>query len=63
MDALLCSQADAARMLNLGKTKISELVAQKKLSTIKIGSRRLVRIDSIHELASIPGHPACEAVR
>lgn len=53
MDAILCSQADAGKMLAIGKTKLSELIAQSELETIRIGSRRLVKIASVRRLAGV----------
>lgn len=51
--AILCSQADAGKMLAIGKTKLGELIAQRKLETIRIGSRRLVKIASVRQLAGV----------
>lgn len=53
MDALLCSQADARAMLAIGKTKLVELISQNKLETVRIGTRRLVRVDSVRRLAGV----------
>lgn len=53
VEAILCSQAEAGKMLAIGKTKLGELIAQNKLETVRIGTRRLVRIDSIRRLAGI----------
>jgi hypothetical protein len=51
--AILCSQADAGMMLAIGKTKLGELIAQHELETIRIGSRRLVKIASVRRLAGV----------
>lgn len=44
------SPAEAARMLGLGKTKLYELIAANQLTSIKIGTRRLIRVSAIEEL-------------
>lgn len=51
MEPLLYSILDAAKALNLGRSKIYELIAEGKLETVTIGRRRLVRVDSIRALA------------
>jgi excisionase family DNA binding protein len=38
-------------MLAIGKTKLSELIAQGELESVRIGARRLVKIASIRQLA------------
>jgi len=53
VDPILCSQAEAGRMLAIGKTKLGELIAQGELESVRIGSRRLVRIESIQNLAGV----------
>lgn len=53
VEAILCSQADAGKMLAIGKTKLGELIAEGRLETVRIGSRRLVRISSVEQLAGI----------
>ncbi len=40
-------------MLAIGKTKLSELIAHGELETIRIGTRRLVKIASIRRLAGV----------
>jgi|KBSSwiStaDraftv2_1062776.scaffolds.fasta_scaffold719578_3 hypothetical protein len=40
----------AARISSLGMTRLYELIAQGRLSTSKIGKRRLVHADSLHRL-------------
>ena len=54
MDPVLCSIADAARMLGIGRTKAYELIDEGSLATITIGTRRLVKVDSIKRLADGP---------
>lgn len=53
VDAILCSQADAGRMLSIGKTKLGELIAQGQLESVRIGARRLVKIASVKRLAGV----------
>jgi excisionase family DNA binding protein len=50
METIAASINDTAKALGLGRTKIYELIAQKKLETIKIGRRRLVKAESIRKL-------------
>lgn len=42
--ALAVSPAEAAQMINLGRTKLYELLAANEIASIKLGSRRLIRI-------------------
>ncbi len=51
VEPILCSQADAGKMLAIGKTKLGELIADGTLETVRIGARRLVRIASVQRLA------------
>ena len=44
---LAVAPAEAARMLGLGKTKLYELMAANELASIKIGTRRLIRVSAI----------------
>ena len=53
MEPILCSQAEAGKILAIGKTKLSELIAEGELETIRIGARRLVKISSLMRLAGI----------
>lgn len=53
MQAILCSQAEAAKMLAIGKTKLGELISSGDLETVKIGARRLVKISSVQRLAGM----------
>ena len=46
----LCSVPDAAKMLGIGRTKIYEMLAKGALASMQIGSRRLVKMDSIKAL-------------
>lgn len=51
MDTLLCSIADAAKALGVGRSKLYELIGEGRLDTVTIGRRRLVRTDSVRALA------------
>lgn len=52
MNAIFVSVPEASRTLGLGLTKTYELISAGMLRSAKIGSRRLVHIDSIEELAA-----------
>lgn len=55
MDPLAVSVTDACRMLGgIGRTKLYQLIAEKKLTPIKIGRRTLIRISSINDLVHAP---------
>jgi excisionase family DNA binding protein len=47
---LTCTIHDTCRITGLGKTKVYELIAQRKLKAVAIGKRRLVLYSSIEEL-------------
>jgi excisionase family DNA binding protein len=51
MDTLLCSIPDAAKALGVGRSKLYELIGERRLETVTIGRRRLVRVDSVRALA------------
>lgn len=53
MQPILCSQAEAGKMLAIGKTKLGELISSGQLETVRIGTRRLVKISSLNRLAGI----------
>jgi excisionase family DNA binding protein len=48
--SMLCSVNDAARMLGIGRTKVYDMLAKGHLASMQIGTRRLVKIDSIKAL-------------
>lgn len=50
MDTLLCSIPDAARALGIGRSKVYSLISEHLLDTVSIGSRRLVKVESIRRL-------------
>jgi len=53
MQPILCSQAEAGKMLAIGKTKLGELIVSGQLETVRIGTRRLVKIASVMRLAGV----------
>ena len=53
MQPILCSKAEAGKMLAIGKTKLSELISEGRLETVRIGTRRLVKISSLKRLAGV----------
>lgn len=46
-EPLLCPVLEAARLLGIGKTKAYELLSKGELDSIQIGTRRLVKMESI----------------
>ena len=50
MEPVLCSIAEAARTLGIGKTKTYELINKGQLECVTLGTRRLVKIASIRNL-------------
>ena len=52
METVTTSIESTMRSLDLGRTKIYELIASGQLKTVKVGRRRLVRTDSIRALVS-----------
>lgn len=44
---LAVAPAEAARMLGLGKTRFYELLAANEIASIKLGTRRLIRISDL----------------
>ena len=61
MEAILCSQAEACKTLAIGRTKLSELIASGEIATVRIGTRRLVKISSLKRLAGIDSECGGEA--
>ena len=53
MEPILCSQAEAGKILAIGKTKLGELISNGQIETVRIGTRRLVKISSLKRLAGI----------
>ena len=50
MTTLSMSIKDAARTIGVGRTTVYSLINQRRLDTIKIGRRTLVKTDSIRAL-------------
>jgi len=57
-EQILCSIADASRILGIGRTKTYDLLRDGHLTSMQIGSRRLVRVDSIKALVAASGGAA-----
>lgn len=49
-DQILCSVIEASKMLGLGRTKIYDMLAKGQIQSMRIGSRRLVKMESIKAL-------------
>jgi excisionase family DNA binding protein len=47
---ILCSIPDAANALGIGRTKVYDMLGKGELLSMQIGSRRLVKVDSIKAL-------------
>lgn len=41
------SPAEAARLAGIGRTKFYELIAANEIASVKLGSRRLIRVSEI----------------
>jgi excisionase family DNA binding protein len=41
------SPSEAARMMGLGRTKLYELLSANELKSLKLGTRRLIRVSEI----------------
>lgn len=53
-EPLLTSKANGRRMLgDIGSTKFDELIASGQIESVKIGSRRLVKIASVKRVAGV----------
>lgn len=50
MDKLAYSITETAKALSLGRTSVYALIAEGRLETFKLGSRRLVKADSVRRL-------------
>ena len=47
---ILYSVSEAAKMLGVGRTKIYDMLAKGHILSMRIGSRRLVKVESIKAL-------------
>lgn len=54
-EPLAYSIRDASRVSSLGRTRIYELINEKRLRTIKLGRRTLITAESLKALLSPPG--------
>lgn len=63
MQPILCSQAEAWKMLAIGRTKGAELIASGQLETVRIGARHLVKIESVKRLAGVETDQPRETTR
>jgi excisionase family DNA binding protein len=59
MDKLAYSINETAKALSLGRTSIYALIAEGRLETFKLGSRRLVTAESVRRLVAAQGRSAC----
>ena len=50
MEAVATSVTEAAKALSIGRTSVYALIKQGRLETVKLGSRTLVKTDSIRRL-------------
>ena len=50
MQPIVTSINDAAKALSLGRTSIYALIRQGRLEAVKMGRRRLVKVESIRRL-------------
>jgi excisionase family DNA binding protein len=55
MDKLAYSINETAKALSLGRTSIYALIAEGRLETFKLGSRRLVTAESVRRLVAAQG--------
>ena len=49
---ILISVHAARKMLGIGHTKIYQLIENKDIKSVKIGSRRMVIVSSVHDLVA-----------
>ncbi len=50
MEKLAYSINETAKVLSLGRTSIYALIAEGRLATVKLGTRRLVMAESVRQL-------------
>lgn len=53
---LMLSVSDAARSLGIGRSKLYELLSDRRVESVKIGSRRLIPITAIERFAEELAH-------
>jgi excisionase family DNA binding protein len=52
MEPLTIRIDDARKAIGVGRTTIYSLIANGQIETVKIGRRRLIRVDSIRQLVA-----------
>jgi excisionase family DNA binding protein len=52
MEQLLIDINEARRITSLSRTTVYKLIAENRLATVKIGRRRLIKVQSVQELLS-----------
>lgn len=55
MEPLVLTRAEAARSLKVGTTTLDELIAVGRIDTMKLGTRRLVKADSVRRFVEQGG--------
>lgn len=58
METVFVSVNEACRLVGLGRTTMYRLIDEGQVETVKIGSRRLVRVASLRALDGAPSRPA-----
>ena len=53
MEPLLCSRRVGCDLLSVGYTTLDTMVARGVIESVKIGNRRLLRLDSIRRIAGV----------
>ncbi len=61
MEILATSVSEAARSLNLGRTRVYQLINEGVLDTVKVGRRRLVKMDSLRRVLDDGAPPQKQA--
>jgi excisionase family DNA binding protein len=50
---ITCSVKEATELTGLGKTTLYALLAEKKITSIRIGTKRLIHVDSLRRLLEV----------
>ena len=50
MDPITCSVADAAKAIGVSRATLYNYMSEGKIAAVKVGGRRLVKIDSVKRL-------------
>lgn len=51
-EPILISIDKAAETLSIGRSKVYQLISERRLLTVNIGPRRLVRVESVRAMAN-----------